>query len=269
MSIDIGLCGRRLYIRVQSHSKLDLQTYQRILQIGILRYLLFCWILRSGQCLAWYMVSAGCVCISRYIYVTSDLHYNLHLTNVWIFSDNLILSYWLTHVIPFLILAALKCSNSILVRGVYLDADGSGEECVEIPIHYVRLHFERERKKRTNSVYSQKPSNLLLKSSNDKESQRVLIEKPMKPEIKIQSGMDATQLVWYTVPTLRHTHTYTQTHYQQNIPTSISRPVSLTRPNIINKIKSKLFKRQKNYTIPLQTFPFSVFDRHYIKISHK
>lgn len=146
------------------------------------------------------------------ICVTSDLRYNLHLTNVWIFSDNLILSYWLTHVIPFLILAALKCSNSILVRGVYLDADGSGEECVDIPIHYVRLHFERERKKRTNSIYSQKPSNLLLKSSNDKEGQRVLIEKPMKPEIKIQSGMDATQLVWYTVPTLRHTHTQTNTH---------------------------------------------------------
>lgn len=206
-----------------------------------------------------YGVCWMCMYIQVYIYVTSDPHYNLHLTNVWIFSDNLILSYWLTHVIPFLILAALKCSNSILVRGVYLDADGSGEECVEIPIHYVRLHFERERKKRTNSVYSQKPSNLLLKSSNDKEGQRVLIEKPIKPEIKIQSGMDATQLVWYTVPTLRHTHTHTQTHYQQNIPTSISRPVSLTRPNIINKIKSKLFKRQKKLQDSLANIPIFCF----------
>lgn len=108
--------------------------------------------------------------------------------------DNLILSYWLTHVIPFLILAALKCSNSILVRGVYIDADGPGGQCVDIPIHYVKLHFQRERTKRAETVYNQKP-NLLIKNNNDKDAHRVLIEKSTKPEIKIQSGMDATQLV--------------------------------------------------------------------------
>ncbi|XP_005189398.2 uncharacterized protein LOC101888447 [Musca domestica] len=126
-----------------------------------------------------------------------------NLLDVYVYPDNLILSYWLTHVIPFLILAALKCSNSILVRGVYLDADGVGGECVDIPIHYVRLHFERERKKRSMGFgyghhhhHQTKPTNLLVKTPNDKNAQRVLIEKPMKSEIKIQSGMDAaTQLV--------------------------------------------------------------------------
>ncbi|XP_075153757.1 transmembrane protein fuseless [Haematobia irritans] len=118
-----------------------------------------------------------------------------NLLDVYVYPDNLILSYWLTHVIPFLILAAFKCSNSILVRGVFIDADGEGGESVDIPIHYVRLHFERERNKRTAMVYNQKPPNLIIKSNLDKDAQRVLIDKPAKEEITIQPNMDATQLV--------------------------------------------------------------------------
>ncbi|XP_046807700.1 uncharacterized protein LOC111681394 [Lucilia cuprina] len=119
------------------------------------------------------------------------------LLDVYLYPDNPILSYCLTHLIPFLILAALKCSNSILVRGVYIDADGPGGQCVDIPINYVKLHFERERTKKRNSnqIYSQSKPNLIIKSPHDKEAQCVLIEKPTKSEIKIQSGMDATQLV--------------------------------------------------------------------------
>lgn len=119
-----------------------------------------------------------------------------NLLDVYLYPEDKVLSYWITHVIPFLLLAALKCSNSILVRGVYIDADGDGGHSVDIPINYVRLHFERERSKKsaTSQVYAQKP-NLLIKSVNDKEAQCVLIEKPSKPDIQIQSGMDATQLV--------------------------------------------------------------------------
>lgn len=95
-------------------------------------------------------------------------------------------------------MAALKCSNSILVRGVYIDAEGPGS--VDIPINYVKLHFERERKKKSSAnqkIYSQSKPNLIIKSPHDKdrEAQSSLIEKPTKSEIKIQSGMDATQLV--------------------------------------------------------------------------
>ncbi|XP_013107366.1 uncharacterized protein LOC106087031 [Stomoxys calcitrans] len=118
-----------------------------------------------------------------------------NLLDVYVYPDNLILSYWLTHVIPFLVLAALKCSNSILVRGVFIDADGVGGECVDIPIHYVRLHFERERNKRKTMPYNHKPPNLVGKSPNDSNAQRVLIEKPSKEEIKVQPTTDATQLV--------------------------------------------------------------------------
>ncbi|TMW54886.1 hypothetical protein DOY81_000119 [Sarcophaga bullata] len=121
-----------------------------------------------------------------------------NLLDVYLYPDNRILSYWLTHLIPFLILAALKCSNSILVRGVYIDADEPGGECVDIPINYVKLHFERERnKKRTagQQIYSHQ-TNLIIKSPlGDKEAQCMLIEKSTKSDIKIQSGMDATQLV--------------------------------------------------------------------------
>lgn len=62
--------------------------------------------------------------------------------------DNRVLSYWLTHVLPFLILAALKCSNSILVRGVFIDAEGANGTCVDVPINYIQLHFQRERSKK-------------------------------------------------------------------------------------------------------------------------
>lgn len=95
-------------------------------------------------------------------------------------------------------MAALKCSNSILVRGVYIDADGPGGECVDIPINYVKLHFERERKKKTTAaqqLYSQQTNLHIKSSSNDKEAQCILIEKPTKSDKKIQSGMDVTQLV--------------------------------------------------------------------------
>lgn len=124
------------------------------------------------------------------------IHTYIQYTNIY--ADNRILSYWLTHLIPFLILAALKCSNSILVRGVYIDADEPGGESVDIPINYVKLHFERERNKKKTAaqqIYSHQ-TNLIIKSStNDKEAQCMLIEKSTKSDIKIQSGMDATQLV--------------------------------------------------------------------------
>lgn len=84
------------------------------------------------------------------------------------------------------------------MRGVYIDADEPGGECVDIPINYVKLHFERERNKKktaTQQIYSHQ-TNLIIKSSpNDKEAQCMLIEKSTKSDIKIQSGMDATQLV--------------------------------------------------------------------------
>lgn len=102
------------------------------------------------------------------------------------------MSYWITHIIPFLLLAALKCSNSILVRGVFIDGEGEGAESVHLPINYVRLHFLRERRKKY-AAQMHRPgeaphyhylkaagehSTLGKHSEKDKEAQHSLIEKP-------------------------------------------------------------------------------------------
>ncbi|BFF95785.1 uncharacterized protein DMAD_13116 [Drosophila madeirensis] len=109
-----------------------------------------------------------------------------NLLDVYLYPDNRLMSFWLTHIIPFLLLAAIKCSNSILVRGVFIDGDGTGAESVDIPINYVRLHFLRERRKKVSQSstppphYYLKPEHATLGRSaeKDKEAQSSLIEKP-------------------------------------------------------------------------------------------
>lgn len=54
----------------------------------------------------------------------------------------------LSHSISFLLLALLNCSNSVLVRGVYIDAEEPAGQCVIFPIYYIRLFFQKERTKK-------------------------------------------------------------------------------------------------------------------------
>ncbi|XP_067622486.1 uncharacterized protein fusl isoform X1 [Eurosta solidaginis] len=148
-----------------------------------------------------------CICNKNYgilRLITCDLFYFLiffgavnawrgiwNLLDIYVYPDNKILSYWLTHVIPFLILAALKCSNSILVRGVFIDAEGTAEECVEIPISYVKLHFQRERYKK--SIFMAHRNNAVKKIK--KGAHTNLIEKSAKMDIRIHPGRDPARIV--------------------------------------------------------------------------
>ncbi|XP_037927305.1 uncharacterized protein LOC119661872 [Teleopsis dalmanni] len=117
-----------------------------------------------------------------------------NLLDVYLYPDNRILSFWLTHVIPFLILAALKCSNSILVRGVFIDAEGHGGECVDLPINYVKLHFERERTKKVYVLHQHYRQHHLARNM-EKEAQSSLIDKPHKTEVQKQNIMESSHLV--------------------------------------------------------------------------
>lgn len=54
----------------------------------------------------------------------------------------------MTHSISFVLLALLNCANSILVRGVYIDAEEPAGQCVIFPIYYIRLFFQKERTKK-------------------------------------------------------------------------------------------------------------------------
>lgn len=63
-------------------------------------------------------------------------------------TDDKFLGDFLSHVVSFLLLALLNCSNSVLVRGVFIDAEEPKGQCVVFPIYYIRLFFEKERSKK-------------------------------------------------------------------------------------------------------------------------
>jgi hypothetical protein len=65
-----------------------------------------------------------------------------------LFLDQKLLSDWLTHGVSLIILILLNCSNSVLVRGVYIDAEEPAGQCVVFPVYYIRLFFQKERTKK-------------------------------------------------------------------------------------------------------------------------
>lgn len=62
--------------------------------------------------------------------------------------DQPLLSNLITHGVSFVLLAMLNCSNSVLVRGVFIDAEEPAGQCVIFPVHYIRLFFQKERTKK-------------------------------------------------------------------------------------------------------------------------
>ena len=58
------------------------------------------------------------------------------------------LSNWCSHIVSLTLLILLNCSNSVIVRGVYIDAEEPAGECVVFPCHYLRLFFHKERTKK-------------------------------------------------------------------------------------------------------------------------
>ncbi|XP_057335155.1 uncharacterized protein LOC130673960 [Microplitis mediator] len=70
------------------------------------------------------------------------------MLDLWFIPEDPELSCWITHVGCFVFLGLLNCSNSILVRGVYIDAEEEEGRCVIFPCHYLRLFFKVEREKK-------------------------------------------------------------------------------------------------------------------------
>lgn len=63
----------------------------------------------------------------------------------YLLLDQLELSCWITHWLCLVLLILLGCSNSLLVRGVYIDAEEPAGKCVIFPCYYLRLIFQQER----------------------------------------------------------------------------------------------------------------------------
>lgn len=64
------------------------------------------------------------------------------------FSDDQLMSNLICHSVSFILLAMLNCSNSVLVRGVYIDAEEPAGQCVIFPVYYIRLFVQKERAKK-------------------------------------------------------------------------------------------------------------------------
>uniref|UniRef100_U5ESC6 Putative fuseless n=1 Tax=Corethrella appendiculata TaxID=1370023 RepID=U5ESC6_9DIPT len=70
------------------------------------------------------------------------------LLDIYFIPENKVLSDWITHGVSLAFLILLNCSNSVLVRGVYIDAEEPAGQCVVFPVYYIRLFFQKERTKK-------------------------------------------------------------------------------------------------------------------------
>lgn len=69
-----------------------------------------------------------------------------------ILTENRELSCWITCWISLLLLILMGCSNSLLVRGVYIDAEEPDGKCVVFPCYYLRTIFQEDKLKKLISI---------------------------------------------------------------------------------------------------------------------
>ncbi|XP_038113783.1 uncharacterized protein LOC6041637 [Culex quinquefasciatus] len=100
------------------------------------------------------------------------------LLDHYFLPENRLLSNWITHVVSLLLLILLNCSNSVLVRGVYIDAEEPAGQCVVFPVYYIRLFFQKERTKKQKKI---------LESLNRVEFNNVVIV-DKKPNTKVEQN---------------------------------------------------------------------------------
>jgi len=80
------------------------------------------------------------------------------LYDLYLLPGNTELSCLITHAAGLLILGMGYCSHSILVRGVYLDAEESGADAAVLPYFYIRYFIQRRQKE--NAMATKKASEL-------------------------------------------------------------------------------------------------------------
>ncbi|XP_026462985.1 uncharacterized protein LOC113365685 isoform X2 [Ctenocephalides felis] len=71
------------------------------------------------------------------------------LLDLYFLPEHRIASDWITHAGCLFVLMVLNCGNSVLVRGVYVDAEENAGDCVMLPVQYLTLYFKREKDKRS------------------------------------------------------------------------------------------------------------------------
>lgn len=105
-----------------------------------------------------------------------------NLLDNYFLPENKLLSDWLTHGVSLILLILLNCSNSVLVRGVYIDAEEPAGQCVIFPVYYLRLFFQKERTKKQKQLNN---NNLTDRDVDQHNNTVLLIEKTNNNNIKI------------------------------------------------------------------------------------
>ncbi|KAJ6646417.1 hypothetical protein Bhyg_01628 [Pseudolycoriella hygida] len=100
------------------------------------------------------------------------------LCDLYFLKGSPVLSNAMTHSCAFLLLALLNCSNSVIVRGVYIDAEEPAGQCVIFPVYYIRLFFQKERTKK-----QQRLIDALEKLDHNKTTEALLPDKTGKTPI--------------------------------------------------------------------------------------
>ncbi|XP_021700633.1 uncharacterized protein LOC5570910 isoform X1 [Aedes aegypti] len=111
-----------------------------------------------------------------------------HLLDHYFLPENVLMSNWITHGVSLLLLILLNCSNSVLVRGVYIDAEEPAGQCVVFPVYYIRLFFQKERTKKQRKLleslgraeYNNITSTLLLEKKPNKAEQNHQINRNLE-----------------------------------------------------------------------------------------
>jgi hypothetical protein len=115
------------------------------------------------------------------------------LLDIYFIPENKFLSDWLSHGLSLILLILLNCSNSVLVRGVYIDAEEPDGQCVVFPVYYIRLFFQKERTKKeqrmrdkldkiekNNAVLTDKP--ITMNHSSEPVTQNTISKNKLDPE---------------------------------------------------------------------------------------
>lgn len=101
-------------------------------------------------------------------------------------KDDKLMSNLICHCVSFVFLAMLNCSNSVLVRGVYIDCEEDAGQCVIFPVYYIRLFFQRERIKKQRRM---------LDAVEKGEQQTELLDKCDKHSVQIVKNTKSIEMI--------------------------------------------------------------------------
>ncbi|XP_025833802.1 uncharacterized protein LOC108739863 [Agrilus planipennis] len=114
------------------------------------------------------LIASDIFLLTCFIFTVNTWRGIWNLLNIYFLPDNLELSCWITHWVCFILLVLLKCSNSLLVRGVFIDGEEPGGRCVVFPVYYLRLIFEHEKSKKIKKIQQDFANKLKLENDNPK-----------------------------------------------------------------------------------------------------